>query len=129
MRLAYYGRSINPVSDHYNAARYRSVNLHSWIYRGTVEFRVFNSSLCADRIATYIGLCIAVVQSARDGKSPKPQVRYKLGTMADGTVTSGQALDDLKASLFAYLDGRTLRGLDYVWDSSYPQSPLANYYR
>ena len=51
-------------SDHYNWTRYYALNLHSVFYRGTVEFRCFNSTLHAGRAAAYINLCLAMSAQA-----------------------------------------------------------------
>ena len=49
---------------HYNNTRYYALNLHSVFYRGTVEFRCFNSTLHAGRAAAYINLCLAMSAQA-----------------------------------------------------------------
>ncbi len=46
--------------DHYNTTRYHGVNLHSFFSKGTVEFRLFNSTLHAGKIKAYIQFCLAV---------------------------------------------------------------------
>lgn len=46
--------------QHYNSTRYHGVNLHSFFTKGTVEFRLFNSTLHAGKIKTYIQFCLAV---------------------------------------------------------------------
>lgn len=45
---------------HYNRTRYHGVNLHSYFSKGTVEFRLFNSTLHAGKIKAYIQFCLAV---------------------------------------------------------------------
>lgn len=45
---------------HYNSTRYHGVNLHSFFTKGTVEFRLFNSTLHAGKIKAYIQFCLAV---------------------------------------------------------------------
>lgn len=45
---------------HYNSTRYHGVNLHSYFSKGTVEFRLFNSTLHAGKIKAYIQFCLAV---------------------------------------------------------------------
>ena len=40
--------------QHYNATRYHGVNLHSFFTKGTVEFRLFNSTLHAGKIKAYM---------------------------------------------------------------------------
>lgn len=46
--------------EHYNRTRYHGVNLHSYFSKGTVEFRLFNSTLHAGKIKAYIQFCLAV---------------------------------------------------------------------
>lgn len=53
-----YAGGIN--HSHYNHTRYHGVNLHSYFSKGTVEFRLFNSTLHAGKIKAYIQFCLAV---------------------------------------------------------------------
>lgn len=46
--------------SHYNTTRYHGINLHSYFSKGTVEFRLFNSTLHAGKIKAYIQFCLAV---------------------------------------------------------------------
>lgn len=46
--------------QHYNSTRYHGVNLHAFFTKGTVEFRLFNSTLHAGKIKAYIQFCLAV---------------------------------------------------------------------
>jgi hypothetical protein len=46
--------------EHYNTTRYHGVNLHSYFTKGTVEFRLFNSTLHAGKIKAYVQFCLAV---------------------------------------------------------------------
>lgn len=46
--------------EHYNNTRYHGVNLHSYFSKGTVEFRLFNSTLHAGKIKAYIQFCLAI---------------------------------------------------------------------
>ena len=46
--------------QHYNETRYHGVNLHSFFTKGTVEFRLFNSTLHAGKLKAYIQFCLAV---------------------------------------------------------------------
>lgn len=39
--------------QHYNSTRYHALNLHSFFQKGTVEFRLFNSTLHAGKIKAY----------------------------------------------------------------------------
>lgn len=46
--------------SHYNTTRYHALNLHSFFQKGTVEFRLFNSTLHAGRIKAYIQFVLAL---------------------------------------------------------------------
>ena len=50
--------------SHYNKSRYYALNLHSMFYRGTVEFRCFNSTLNPGLAAAYVNLCLAMSAQA-----------------------------------------------------------------
>ena len=71
--------------QHYNSTRYHGVNLHSFFTKGTVEFRLFNSTLHAVKIKAYIQFCLAVsawaitsqekiVFHSMDGYTPEQKV-------------------------------------------------------
>lgn len=76
---AEYGRT-----HHYNNSRYHQLNLHATFTKGTIEFRLFEfespsngkqNGLHSGRLKSYIQLCLALSQMAKDVKkaSPKPQ--------------------------------------------------------
>ena len=49
---------------HYDDSRYHGLNLHSVFNKGTIEFRLFNSTLHAGEIKAYIQLCLAISHQA-----------------------------------------------------------------
>lgn len=61
-RIWYNGASGR--NDHYNASRYHALNLHSVFSKGTIEFRLFNSTLHAGEVKSYIQLCLAISHQA-----------------------------------------------------------------
>ena len=76
---ANYGRD-----QHYNDSRYHMLNYHATFTKGTVEFRLFQfdaptadrkGGLHAGQLKSYIQLCLALSQMAKEVKtaSPKPQ--------------------------------------------------------
>lgn len=81
---ANYGRN-----EHYNDSRYHILNLHATFTKGTIEFRLFQfdapytdskgerhrGGLHAGRLKSYIQLCLALSQMAKEQRSasPKPQ--------------------------------------------------------
>ena len=71
-------------NEHYNGSRYHMLNLHATFTKGTVEFRLFQfdkpadgkkNGLHAGQLKSYIQLCLALSQMAKDLRtaSPKPQ--------------------------------------------------------
>ena len=81
----YRGNGANYGRDqHYNDSRYHMLNLHATFTKGTVEFRLFQfdapdgkrqNGIHAGQLKSYIQLCLALSQMAKDVKtaSPKPQ--------------------------------------------------------
>lgn len=74
-----YGRT-----QHYNGSRYHMLNFHATFTKGTIEFRLFQfdapsegkqNGLHAGQLKSYIQLCLALSQLAKDAKgaSSKPQ--------------------------------------------------------
>lgn len=50
---------------HYDHTRYHGLNLHSVFNKGTIEFRLFNSTLHAGAVKAYIQLCLAISHQAK----------------------------------------------------------------
>lgn len=61
-RLWYNGDSRR--YSHYDQTRYHALNLHSVFSKGTIEFRMFNSTLHAGEVKSYIQLCLAISHQA-----------------------------------------------------------------
>lgn len=70
MKNAWYGTywDSRDTSAHYHQSRYHALNLHSLWYRGTVEFRLFNSTLHAGEVRAYLNLCLAMSAAAINSK-------------------------------------------------------------
>ncbi len=71
-------------TQHYNGSRYHMLNFHATFTKGTIEFRLFQfdepadgkaNGLHAGQLKSYIQLCLALSQLAKDAKgaSAKPQ--------------------------------------------------------
>ena len=51
--------------QHYHDSRYHALNLHSVFQKGTIEFRMFNSTLShAGKVKAYIQFCLAISHQA-----------------------------------------------------------------
>ena len=97
--------------EHYNWTRYYALNLHSVFYKGTVEFRCFNSTLHAGRAAAYINLCLAMSAQAisqRNTVMRKTQSDNELFTFRVWLVRlglNGPEFKNTRDHLLANLDG------------------------
>lgn len=78
---ASYGRS-----HHYNDSRYHMLNLHATFTKGTVEFRLFQfdnptaerrGGIHAGQLKSYIQLCLALSQMAKEVRSASPREQQK----------------------------------------------------
>jgi hypothetical protein len=88
---AWYGDSRIPT-EHYDDSRYRGINLHSFFQMGTIEFRVFNSSLNPDRVQAYVALCCAIIRDVRNGYNRSVKKSYDIGGMASGETDEAKAM-------------------------------------
>jgi len=76
-----YGRT-----QHYNNSRYHMLNLHATFTKGTVEFRMFQfdkpangkkNGIHAGKLKSYIQLCLAMSQMAKDVRTASPKEQQK----------------------------------------------------
>lgn len=71
-------------SFHYNTSRYHMLNLHATFTKGTIEFRLFQfdeptatrrGGLHAGQLKSYIQLCLALSQMAKEIKTASPKAQ------------------------------------------------------
>ena len=120
---ANYGRD-----QHYNDSRYHMLNYHATFTKGTVEFRLFQfdaptadrrGGLHAGQLKSYIQLCLALSQMAKEVKtaSPKPQQNenpkyamrtglLRLGFIGDEVATARDILTRRLSGDAAFRNGR-----------------------
>ena len=97
--------------EHYNATRYYALNLHSVFYRGTVEWRCFNSTLHAGEVKAYVNLCLAISAQAIKQRSTvmrKTASENELFTFRVWLVRLGLNGDEFKTTrdhLLKHLEG------------------------
>lgn len=63
-------------SRHYHTSRYHGLNLHSTFNKGTIEFRLFNGTMHAGKIRSYIVFCLAISHQALKQKSASAKRTY-----------------------------------------------------
>ena len=97
--------------EHYNWTRYYALNLHSMFYRGTVEWRCFNSTLHAGKVAAYVNLCLAISAQAIAQRSTvmrKTRSENELFTFRVWLVRlglNGEEFKNTRDHLLAHLEG------------------------
>jgi len=72
---AFWYDGSNPANaryQHYHDTRYCGLNLHAVWYKGTVEFRAFNSTLHAGEVKAYIHLALGMSHQALKQRAAKP---------------------------------------------------------
>ena len=80
----YYG-GIN--HEHHNPTRYHGLNLHAFFSKGTVEFRLFNSTLHAGKVKAYIQFCLALSGWAIETAEETTRYYSMAGYTAEKKVT------------------------------------------
>lgn len=71
---------------HYNETRYHGMNLHAFFTKGTVEFRLFNSTLHAGKVKAYIQFCLALSAWAISAQDSRVTFRSMDGYTAEKKV-------------------------------------------
>ena len=114
---ASYGRN-----QHYNESRYHMLNYHATFTKGTIEFRLFQfdapdgerqNGIHAGQLKSFIQLCLALSQMAKDAKSasPKPQQtenpKYAMRTWLLRLGFIGEEFATARDFLTRHLDGDT----------------------
>lgn len=108
-RLWYNGRSGR--NEHYDNSRYHALNLHSVFSKGTIEFRMFNSTLHAGEVKAYIQLCLAishqalVQKGASRTKTQSPNEKYTFRTWLLRLGLIGDEFKTARMHLLKNLDG------------------------
>lgn len=98
-------------NDHYDESRYHGLNLHSVFSKGTIEFRIFNSTLHAGEVKSYIQLCLAISHQAlvqRNASRTKTQSENEKYTFRTWLLRLGLIGDEFKTArqhLLKNLDG------------------------
>lgn len=110
--------------EHYNLTRYYALNLHSVFYRGTLEWRCFESTLHAGKVRANITLALAISAQAINQKktlmrkteiSENPAFTFRTFLLRLGLI--GPEYKNVREHLMANLPG------DRAWRydrSSYP---------
>ena len=105
----YGGRSRR--SKHYDKTRYHCLNLHSVFQKGTIEFRLFNSTTHAGKVKAYIHLCLAISyqaliqKCASRRKTTSTNEKYTFRTWLLRLGLNGDEFKTARLHLLKHLDG------------------------
>lgn len=97
--------------SHYDSTRYHGLNLHSVFSKGTIEFRLFNSTLHAGKIKAYIQLCLAIShqaliqKGASRSKTTSTNEKYTFRTWLLRLGMIGEEFKSARLHLLKNLDG------------------------
>ncbi len=98
-------------NEHYHSSRYHALNLHAVWQKGTVEFRMFNSTMHAGRVRAYINLALAISNQAKvqKGASSKETVstneKFTFRTWLIRLGLNGDEFKSVRKHLLVNLDG------------------------
>ena len=98
-------------NQHYNSTRYHALNLHSVFSKGTIEFRLFNSTLHAGEVKSYIQLCLAIShqaliqKSASHSRTQSSNEKYTFRTWLLRLGLIGDEFKTARTHLLKNLDG------------------------
>ena len=97
--------------QHYDQTRYHALNLHSVFSKGTIEFRLFNSTVHAGKVKTYIQLCLAISnqalhqKGASRTKTQSPNEKYTFRTWLLRLGMIGDEFKTARSFLLENLEG------------------------
>lgn len=97
--------------NHYNESRYHALNLHSVFTKGTIEFRLFNATLHAGEIKSYIQFSLAISNQAltqSKASRRKTQTTNEKYTFRTWLLRLGMIGDEFKTArthLLKHLEG------------------------
>lgn len=97
--------------QHYNETRYHGLNLHSVFSKGTIEFRLFNSTLHAGEVKSYIQFCLAIShqaliqKSASQNRTHSSNEKYTFRTWLLRLGMIGEEFKTARLHLLKHLEG------------------------
>ena len=111
--LWYSGYGFENRDRHYHTSRYHGLNLHSTFTKGTIEFRLFNGTLHAGKIRSYIVFCLAISHqsltqksaSARRTHTDNEKYTFRCWLLRLGLI--GEEFKNCRMHLMKALDGNS----------------------
>lgn len=110
---------------HYNNHRYHALNFHSLGMHGTIEFRLFNSTLHAGKVKTAIQFALAIMELAKSKKRADPtpaqtdNQAYLMHCFINQLKLKGKEFETCRKFLLENLSGNV------AWRTSSPSALVA----
>jgi hypothetical protein len=112
LNIAWYGYH-NARPYHYDQSRYRALNLHALWQKGTIELRLFESTLHAGKVKAYVQLALALGAKALDSKSAtskrrplnRATAKYDMRVVLLGLGLIGDEFKTARLHLLGRLEG------------------------
>lgn len=100
-------------SRHYHQSRYHGLNLHSTFTKGTIEFRLFNGTMHAGKLRSYIVFCLAIshqaliqkTASAKRTRTDNEKYTFRCWLLRLGLI--GDEFKNCRKHLMEHLDGNS----------------------
>ncbi len=111
VKKIWYNGATSRSHEHYDESRYHALNLHSVFSKGTIEFRLFNGTLHAGEIKSYIQFCLAISNQALTQKKASRCKTFSTNekyTFRTWLLRLGMIGDEFKTArghLLKHLDG------------------------
>lgn len=115
-KIWYDSDSVTNRHYHYDSSRYHACNLHNIWGKGTIEFRLFNSTLHAGKVKAYVQFCLAMASkainaraAARNGRFDfnPATARYELWYFLRDLGLTGDEFKTCRLHLTKHLEGTT----------------------
>lgn len=119
------------TTQHYDHSRYHALNLHAMFSKGTVEFRLFNSTLHAGEVKACVNLALAVsAQAIRQkgcqmSKTASTNEKFTFRTWLLHLGLNGDEFKTTREHLLKHLDGNAAWRYEPEHYPTHPQTLAA----
>ena len=120
LKALWYGKERNRVNlkSKFHSSRYYGVNIHSWFFRRSVEFRYHSGTLNPEKILTFIQICQAIVDKAKEEKSIRRSSFQSFNEQFECFI----AYFGFSPEIREYVKSRILKFHPHLFDESLPET-------
>lgn len=119
------------ANSHYDQSRYHALNLHAMFSKGTVEFRLFNSTLHAGEVKACVNLALAISAQAirqngcKMNKTASTNEKFTFRTWLLHLGLNGDEFKTTREHLLKHLDGNSAWRYEPEHYPTHPQTIAA----